>query len=63
MKQYGASVLNWQNLDEILTFFLTAFLTFVWYTEIIRKANLPEKSIAEAAEGEKVWNIFYRQTD
>ena len=37
-KRYGALDLNWQkeNLDEILTFFLTAFLTFALYTEVIK---------------------------
>ena len=39
-KRYGASVLNWQNnLDEILTLSLTAFLTFMFYIKVAEENN------------------------
>ena len=41
LKLYGALVSNWQfkNLDQILTIFLTTFLTILLYTQVIKELN------------------------
>lgn len=41
LKLYGALVSNWQfkNLDQILTIFLTTFLTILLYTQVIKEVN------------------------